>query len=322
MRIARAHATYILLGMLATAGALLAPIGGAATGVSAHTRVHPLDLSRLSDDKPAGPLPLLFIHHSCGGQLLADPGSSVERGNCIYSTHPNGGGLRRLLTSQGYEVHEASYGSVIGENTDLFDWLPKFRDRMQDVLSFDENDRRLPEGQYNRIVVFKSCFTQNDYVGEGGPPGDPRGPELTVWNAKATLAALLPELRKRNDVLFVYVTPPPQAPPAREALWRFVARAVLGRPNRTQESLRKAAWAREVDDWVISADGWLAGYPEKNVVVFDYYDVLTDAGKSNFAGFASGGGVDSHPSNIGNARAAAVFVPLLNRAVRRARLSD
>jgi hypothetical protein len=313
-----------LLLAVALAAVLFVPVAGRTrTDPSARPPVHRWDLSALSDASPSRPLPLLFIHHSCGGQLLAEPGPSVDRASCIYSSHPNGGGLRRLLNAQGYDVHEASYGSAIGEHTDLFDWLPKFRSNMPEVLAVDENDRRLPDGKFNEIVVFKSCFTQSDYAGEGSPPGNPDGPALTVWNAKATLSALLTELRKRPDVLFVYVTAPPLAPPlAHEPLWRVAARALLGRPNRAKALLQKGAWARQVDDWVVSTDGWLAAYPEKNVVVFDYYDVLTEGGRSNLSRFATGDGADSHPSSAGNEGAAAAFVPLLNRAVRRAGLSE
>jgi hypothetical protein len=70
-----------------------------------------------------------------------------------------------------------------------------------------------------------------------------------------------------------------------------------------------------------SPEGWLKGYPEKNVVVFDYYDVLTEGGASNLSRFASGDGRDSHPSAEGNQKAAAAFAPFINRAVRRAGLA-
>lgn len=309
--------------LLAALGALFLRVGGGSPA-SAMERapVRELDLSSYSDAKPAEPLRLLFIHHSCGGQLLADQGVEVARANCIYDSHPNGGGLRRALVAKGYQVHEASYGSEVGDHTDMFDWLPKFQNQMEAVLATDENDRRLVDARRNQIVVFKSCFTQSDYVGEGTPPGEPRGPELTVENAKATLRALLPEFQRRPGVLFVYVTAPPLAGDARgEPVWHLLARAARGRPSSKTELARKGALAREVNNWSKAADGWLAGYPEKNVVVFDYFDVLTDSGRSNVSRFPSGDRSDSHPSSEGNARVVRGFVTLLNRAVRRAGLS-
>ena len=267
---------------------------------------------------PGHALDLLFIHHSCGGQLLAPGGANVGDA-CIYRTHPNGGDLRARLEERGYVVHEASYGSAVGEDTDLFDWLPKFRDRMDLVLATRHQDERLPEGRTNRIVVFKSCYPNNDFVGEGQAPGDPRGPALTYWNARATLAALLPLFARHPDVLFVYVTAPPRAPKRKEPLYVWAARKAGVLPARVPLET-SAELARRFDDWVTSPTGWLARYSAPNVAVFDYYDVLT-AGRSNLLAFPTGNGFDSHPAAEGNARAAELFVPFLDRAVRRAGLA-
>ena len=43
------------------------------------------------------PLRLLFLHHSIGGQLLAEPGPDDGKG----AVHPNGGGLRKRLEASG-----------------------------------------------------------------------------------------------------------------------------------------------------------------------------------------------------------------------------
>lgn len=69
-----------------------------------------------------------------------------------------------------------------------------------------------------------------------------------------------------------------------------------------------------------SPDGWLAGYPHANVVVFDYFDVLTGDGRQNVAAYPSQAG-DSHPSSAGNERATEAFVPFVNRALNRFTLS-
>src|SRR4030095_4478150 len=96
-----------------------------------------------SDAAPPQPLNLLFIHHSVGGQLLADEGPTggeSEGRLSIHLSHPNGGGLRRLLQHHGYRVHEASYSSAVGEHTDLFDWLPKFWNLMPTILTVRHQD--------------------------------------------------------------------------------------------------------------------------------------------------------------------------------------
>lgn len=304
-------------------GALFIPIEGQAPAATrAAAKVSSLDLSSFSAARPETPLDLLFIHHSCGGQLLTDPGPEKEIASCVYESHPNGGGLRKKLTEQGYRVHEASYGSDIGENTDLFDWLPKFRGKMDKVLRVARNDELLPEGVVNRIVVFKSCYPNNRFSGEGTAPGSPAGPELTVWNARATMVALLPELAKRKDTLFVYVTAPANVlKPDRQRAWKWAAKRLLGKPSDAELAAKQADLARAFNNWVKAGDGWLKDYPEKNVVVFDYYDVLTGKGESNFSLNGSEGNTDNHPSRTGNAQAADELVPFLNQAVRRAGLS-
>jgi len=312
---------FISAGVFVVAlGAMFLPVEGSAPAATGPVpKASTMDLSAFSAEQPPSPVDLLFIHHSCGGQLLTDPGPEKETSNCVYVSHPNGGGLKQRLAAQGYNVHEASYGSEIGENTDLFDWLPKYRTKMDKVLRVAQNDVMLPEGTVNRIVVFKSCYPNNRFRGEGSPPGNPEGPELTVWNAKATMAALLPELAKRKDTLFVYVTAPanvlknPKVP-----AWKYVAKKVLGKPSDAELQKEQADLARGFNNWVKAPDGWLKGYPEKNVAVFDYYDVLTGKGESNFSINGSEGNTDNHPSREGNEKAAAELVPFLNQAARRA----
>jgi len=98
-----------------------------------------MDLSSYSDKPPERPMHLLFIHHSTGGQLLADQGKN-DGENCIYKSHPNGGGLRYLLEQNNYIVHEASYGSIIGDKTDICDWRIKFKDHMAEILTCKNQD--------------------------------------------------------------------------------------------------------------------------------------------------------------------------------------
>lgn len=280
-----------------------------------------MDLSAFSDGAPGRPLRLLFIHHSCGGQLLAEPGPEDGEA-CIYRSHPNGGGLRHALERAGYLVHEASYGSRVGEATDIFDWPAKFQTQMDAILACDHQDTPHPAGVRNDIVAFKSCFPNSDFGGPGQPPGDPAGPELTVANAQAAYRALLPEMGRHPEVLFLAVTAPPLVDRRRpEPVWKLVARRLLGRPSYAPNPA-SGALARRFNDWLKAPDGWLAGYAARNVVVFDYFDVLTDHGAADFARYGSDDGYDSHPSREGNTRAAAELAPLLNRAVRRAGLAD
>lgn len=303
-------------------GAAWLPVGGVdVTADQATGRSGPaLDLSPFSDAPPRGKVELLFIHHSCGGQLLAPEGPE-DGAHCIYRAHPNGGDARALLERAGYAVHEASYDSAVGDRTDLFDWLPKFRTQMDLILKTRLQDEVLAGTTRNQIVAFKSCFPNSDFVGEGTEPGDPAGPELTLANAKATMRAVRAELARHPEVLFVYVTAPPLAPRLPAApLWKVLAKTVLGRQMTDAQYRERARIARAFNDWMKDPSGWLDGYEHKNVVVFDYFDVLTGEGASNNLRYATGDGYDSHPSTEGNRRAAAAFVPFLNRAARRAGL--
>jgi hypothetical protein len=302
---------------------MLTPVGGGEAAVSVpRRRPRHLDLSAFSDARLDGQRRLLFIHHSCGGQLLAPPGPDRQSGGrCIYASHPNGGSLRARLGESGYEVHEASYGSVVGEDTDLRHWADKFGGQMERVLRTDRQDLTYRDGRRNQIVVFKSCFPNNEFEAEGAPPGDPRAPAQTVWNARAALQSLLPIFSKHPDVLFVYLTAPPVAPrPPRERLFRRLIGMARGEPGPPTPAAiaRSAELARAFNDWAASTDGWLAGYQPPNVVVFDLYDVLTGEGKSNLLVYPTRGGTDSHAAQEGNERVARAFVPFLNRAVRRA----
>lgn len=307
--------------VVALSATLFVPVSGAVVSQRGTAKGGPsMDLSMFSADPPREPLRLLFIHHSCGGQLLAPEGP--DRGdNCIYESHPNGGGLRDLLAQNHYEVHEVSYGSELGENTDSFDWLPKFKNKMDKVLSASRQDESYGDGKKNRVILFKSCFPNSKFVGEGSAPGKAAGPNLTVWNAKASLTAVLGELQKHPEVLYVYLTAPPLAPkPGRQPAWKWLAKAALGKGD-ARVLASSSELARSFNDWVKSPEGWLGGYAGHNVVVFDYFDVLTRGGASNLSAYPSGQGDDSHPSAEGNQRAARELVPLLNRAVHRAELA-
>ena len=305
--------------LLAAGAALVVPVGGDLAESKPDSVAKGVDLSAFPDSPPGRPIHTLFVHHSVGGALLADQGP--EKGqSCIWETHPAGGGLRKLLGAQGYAVHEASYDSALGNDTDLFHWLPKFSGNMDKLLRIKHQDAALEGDAKNEIVAFKSCFPNNQLTGAGEAPGDAAGPQLTVWNVKATMSALLPIFEKHPNVLFVYLTAPAVAPRAdRMPLYRSIVRAIKGR-SEPGWTAKQAGWARELNNWMVSPDGWLKDYKGKNVVVFDYYDVLTGDGASNLSAYATKDRSDSHPSGEGHKKAAERFVPFLNRAVRRAGL--
>ena len=284
---------------------------------------------RVTRISPEAPVPVVEFereHFMPGGAAnvarnLTALGAQAELFGAV-GKDPNATHLRKLLAGAGYEVHEASYGSEVGESTDLFDWLPKFQGEMDKILRVDENDRALPEGKRHQVVLFKSCYPNNRFVSEGTEPGDPNGPALTVANAKATMRGLLPAFAKHPEVLFVYFTAPPNSPnPEKMRLYRFALDTLRGGAM-GKAIARQAALARTFNAWVASKNGWLAEYAGKNVVVFDYYDALTDHGKADLSAYPSGDGTDNHPASAGNQKVADEVVPFLNRAVRRAGIGE
>ncbi len=251
--------------------------------------------SQINTNPPAEPVKLIFIHHSCGENLLTD-------GN---------GDLGRTLADNNYFVSDSNYGwgpDGIGDRTDITDWPEWFvgpdSGHYMDAV-FNESGQNAeytrtfadPGGE-NEIIMFKSCFPNSNL--EGSPDDPPqRGDGLTVGNAKAIYNELLIAFAAHPDKLFIAVT----APPVQDYSYAHNARAF----NR----------------WL--ATEWLQGYEGSNVAVFDFYNVLT--GVENHHRIHDGAiqyitdqgedvhaypSDDNHPSRAGNQKATAEFVPLLN----------
>ena len=287
-------------------------------GAVSHASAQPAD----DPNPPASPVKLIFIHHSTGGNWLADPANNEL-----------GGGLGQALMENNYFVSATNYGwgpDGIGDRTDIINWPEWFtgpnRETILTALYTEDGQNvgdfgdwpRLAEnpGGENQIVLFKSCFPNSNL---GGSPSDPPAAapneDMTVANAKAVYNNLLTYFTTRQDKLFIVITAPPLAD--------------------FETDTASAANARAFNNWLVN--DWLGGYTYANVAVFDFYNVLTsgpsasrnDVGQAagnhhrwweeaiqhlqtmdnNFLVYPSG---DSHPSRAGNEKAAAEFVPLLN----------
>lgn len=277
-------------------------------------RVDGLDLSQYPATAPEKSVHLLFIHHSIGAQLLADkaPEPDAQR---FYTKHPNGGGLRTLLEKNNYVVHEASFGSLIGNDTDICHWNIKFRDHMDKVLTCKDQDEFFTDGTRNKVVMIKSCYPNNHFMADGEEPGNPDSCERTLANARAAYKALLSHLQRQQDTLFIVLTAPPIAEPNQKRIKSLKKQGlIIG----NEPVVNIANRARVFNNWLKDPEnGWLKGYPYKNVVVFDYYDILTDYGRTNWSAYPTREGLDSHPSSEGNTKTAQELVLFLNRALHR-----
>lgn len=271
----------------------------------------------MADSSRDSVVQILFIHHSCGGQLLADQGPAVPLTGypascCVFSSHPNGGGLRRQLEHAGFVVNEASYGSRVGQKTDIPDWPVKFATMMSEIIKTRLQDEQLSDGKSNRIVVFKSCYPNNEFVETTGTVDPSTAAALTVPRAQAAYRSLLPLFAAHPEILFVAMTAPPIADPQPAGLRGKITRLMHRRPS-------SAYRARQFNTWLANAEtGWLAGYPRDNVMVFDYYNILTNDGATDWSAYPTQGGRDSHPSAEGNAKAGQAFVAFIREAVKQA----
>lgn len=285
---------------------------------------------------PSEPVRLIFIHHSTGENWLAD----------------DNGGLGMALRDNNYFVSDTNYEwgpddldagyEKIGDHTDIGYWYSWFRGpNSATYLSalYDESEQHAwyarletnPGGE-NEIVVFKSCFPNSALqgspddavpaIGDNPLKGESAYSEYhTVANAKGIYADLLEYFATRQDKLFIVICAPPLSSPT----W--------------------SANARAFNNWLTAE--WLAGYGYSNVFVFDFYNVLTTNGGTALVNDLDretgnhhrwwGGGVqhktdgdndlnpnvleyrsgDDHPSQAGNLKATAEFVPLLNVAYNR-----
>ncbi len=276
------------LGLLAI---LAASVGGA-LATSAYAQVE-------NPNPPASVVKLIFIHHSTGENWIKD-----DYGN-----------LGRTLGENNYFVSDTNYGwgpDGIGDRTDIVNWTEWFRgpdsERILAALYAESGQnsqytRDLPDpGGENQVILFKSCFSNSNLEGNPDDPPAP-GDGLTVSNAKYIYNDLLSYFITRPDKLFILVTAPPVQDPT------------------------YAAHARAFNNWL--AQDWLRenNYPNNNVAVFDFYNVLTHPdnhhrlangaieyinSNGNNTSYYPSSADDDHPSAEGSQKATGEFVPLLN----------
>jgi hypothetical protein len=277
---------------------------------------------------PDSTVRVLFMHHSCGGNWVADLGPTeikmpgVDPGSNLYVQHPNGGGLRMALSQiktsnalPAYELHEVGRKSLIGDQTNVCHWYTKFTtlfDRADssqvDMLNAELQDLPSPGQQQNEIIMFKSCYPNSD-LDAGDATSNPLTDEIrTMGNYKAVYTALLNDVFRverngENRALFVVVTAPPQA--------------------KKNCNLKQADVIREFNNWLRTE--WLAA-EDSNVVVFDYYNINTSgvgndldgswvSGTVNYSAYLTGG--DSHPNHEAQTLSTTEFMRFINLAYNR-----
>jgi len=218
---------------------------------------------------------LLFIHHSVGESWL------------------NQGGLKDSLSRLGIGVHSATYGSDIGQNTDMSDWVSKFNKHFEKMMKYDiPPDILYHAGMENDIIMFKPCFPNSDISSDGTPPGNPFENARTVWNYKSVFEDLRGYFSKAPQKLFIYVTAPPLVP--------------------GQTSIENAGRIRQFNNWV--KNDFVNDYKKQagsaNFLVFDLFDVLADSSNCLQPGYRNSD-TDSHPNANGCREATSHFLRFL-----------
>lgn len=246
---------------------------------------------------PSDPIHLVFLHHSCGGNWLADPAEK-----------PSGGALRQALTAAGFAVHDTNYKDdvpgvdghadegrhPVGDHTDVNDWTHWFNFHLDGIKHW-----QCPRGAANRVVMFKTCFPGSNLASDGVEPGDAKSAEKTLANYRAVYRELAGIFAKNPDTLFVPVTAPPLSAAGRSYLRENAARA------RAFNNWLKGQWR----------DGYRPATGLRNVAVFDFFDIL--ANRADHPGEPNGlradfrKDPDSHPTHPGNRAATEAFVPFL-----------
>jgi hypothetical protein len=283
------------------------------------------DKENINTASPDEVVNLIFLHHSCGKNLLDD----------------ESGRLGLLLAENNYFVSDTYYNwgpDKIGSKTDVGHWWTWFRGPdsskyMQAVYNekgigpSEWKFTRLEEGKKgeNEVVLFKSCYPNSKFKGNiSDSIPDISSNSLkdnncsseyhAVSNAKGIYIDILEYFRERQDKLFIVLT----APPVQDAKY--------------------ADNARHFNNWLVNE--WLKDYPYHNVGVFDFFNVLTsnngsihmsDVNKkdgnhhrilnnriehvteenSSILKYPSSNN-DTHPNTVGNLKASSEFIHLLN----------
>lgn len=239
---------------------------------------------------PEKPAKLIFIHHSVGGHWLA---------------HENGG-LAAELNKRGFYVNDITYGwqpswvedtlakrtrnkiysllkrnpggaHKIGDRTDIghfYDWFvgPDSQKIMKAVYTennettrFGDHSNGIPNPGLdleNDIVMIKPCYPNTLYLGNAddqaatgkNPPRNftAGSPEHTIANAKRIYNDIIAYFKQRPDKFFIMVTAPPR----------------MELPDDGKIARAFSNWL--VHDWLREND-----HENKNIMVFDLYNVLT-----------------------------------------------
>lgn len=241
----------------------------------------------LNTSKPNSTVKLVFIHHSCGSNWLAD-------GN---------GNLGHNLNLNNYYVTETDYGwdaepgDNLGDRTNTEDWPSWFNNQKMPYVyannyhSAYSNNIANPGGE-NQIIMFKSCYPLSEV-------GNSIDDEKNIYNS------LLPYFAAHQNKLFVLITPPGETKVESYIKTRELSNWLVDTNN---------GWLKNYSGknvCVFDFYGVLSETGSHHRVVADHVEHVY---ASNYDGVSPYHNGDDHPNSVGNQKATTEFLPLLNYA--------
>lgn len=244
-------------------------------------------VSDVNTTQPSSTVKLVFIHHSCGGNWLAD----------------GDGNLGDALNDNHYYVTETNYGwnaqpgDGQGDHTDTSDWPSWFNDdKMPYIYSNDENsaysNHIANPGGENEIIMFKSCYPLSEV-------GDSISDEKSVYNS------LLPYFAAHQNKLFILITPPGETHVDSYLKTRELCNWLVDIDN---------GWLKDYtgknvfvfDFYCVLSETGSHHRVSGGEVEYVY--------SSSYDGNSPYHNGDDHPNAVGNQKATNEFLPLLNNA--------
>ena len=236
---------------------------------------------------PVSTTKLVFIHHSCGSNWLAN-------GN---------GNLGTVLNSNNYYVTETNYGwdaqsgDNLGDRTDTGNWPEWFTDQKMPYVynnnyhSAYTNIIANPGGE-NDIIMFKSCYPLSEV-------GSSINDEKNIYNSLKTYFAAHP------NKLFVLITPPGETTVSSYPLTRELCNWLVDRQN---------GWLNDYAGKNVFVFDFYAVLSETNSHHRWMNGGIEYVYASNYDGVSPYHNGDNHPTATGNQKATDEFIELLNYA--------
>jgi hypothetical protein len=219
---------------------------------------------------------IIFLHHSCGENLI------------------NEGGVREGLTAHGYEFYDHGYNGemrladgsdgagseydfeVPGDNTDPDGLAAIFAQPLH-----DPPDNAFSHLMQHDVIIFKSCF-----------PNSNIGDDAQLAEFQSYYLSIRDRTDQHPEKLFIFVTQPPQVPGASDSA--------------------EAERARALADW-LGSDEFLSGHP--NITTFDFFGHLAGNDNFLRPEYRYDD-YDAHPNERANQTIGPIFVEFIDQAIR------